>query len=458
MTDEDNVLGQAVKVCPYIGRGRSDIVLVLHIMIKNFGKVESADIALNDLVVFVGNNNSGKTMVMQLIYGIREKLRNFPVTDTGVKKSDLNGQYLIRCAQDWFRAIEVQINDFLAEHKSRIIESIFGTSISVEEIRIALECTESAYFVSSVSECQSRETGEPRTEFNIDTRQYEHGENVKSYKCQILGRDGLEDGMKAALQVVWNIILSGKNSADAGQLFLPASRSGLQLLYKQYFAGEAGGNFVMPVKDFLRFLQLYAQEKQLDELRSELLEFGEEHLIQGKVVQEGDETFYFDRQVGKPVSLYIASSMIHELTPFIKALSAARRIDWLYCDEVENSLHPLLQREMARWLIRMVNAGIHVIVSSHSDTMASRLNNLFMLTYLNRKNANFELLSELGLKEADLLHSDMKAAVYEFSSGKKGKTAVEKLDFISHPLMGYDFKLFGCSLDKLYDEADKITR
>ena len=43
--------------------------MVLHIMIKNFGKIESADIALHDLVVFVGNSNSGKTMVMQLIYG-----------------------------------------------------------------------------------------------------------------------------------------------------------------------------------------------------------------------------------------------------------------------------------------------------------------------------------------------------------------------------------------------------
>ena len=133
--------------------------MVLHIMIKNFGKVESADIALNDLVVFVGNNNSGKTMVMQLIYGIREKLRNFPVTDTGVKKSDLNGQYLIRCAQDWFRAIEVQINDYLAEHKSQIIESVFGISISVEEMRIALECTESAYFVSSVSSVKAERQG-----------------------------------------------------------------------------------------------------------------------------------------------------------------------------------------------------------------------------------------------------------------------------------------------------------
>ena len=53
-----------------------------------------------------------------------------------------------------------------------------------------------------------------------------------------------------------------------------------------------------------------------------------------------------------------------------------RRIDWLYCDEVENSLHPLMQGEMARCLIRMVNAGMHLIISSHGDTMTSRLNML----------------------------------------------------------------------------------
>lgn len=432
--------------------------MVLHIMIKNFGKIESADIALHDLVVFVGNNNSGKTMVMQLIYGIREKLSSFPVTDLRVKKSDLNGQCLLRCDQDWFREMETCINEYLAVHKSQIIESIFGTLISAEEIRIALEAVESEYFVSSVSAYRNREAGGQKTEFNIDTRRYVHGENVKSYNCRISEWNGLEDGTQMALQAVWSIILSGKIAADAGQIFLPAARSGLQLLYRQYFAGGAEGSFVTPIKDFLRFLQLYAEERQPEEGRKGLLEFGEEHLLQGKVTQIGDETFYVDRQVGRPVSLHIASSMIHELTPFIKVLSAARKIDWLYCDEVENSLHPLLQREMARWLIRMVNAGMHVIVSSHSDTMASRLNNLFMLTYMNGKRANFELLSELDLKEADLLHSDRRAHVYEFRSGKQGKTAVEKLEFISHPLMGYDFQLFGSNLDKLYDEADKITR
>ena len=57
-----------------------------------------------------------------------------------------------------------------------------------------------------------------------------------------------------------------------------------------------------------------------------------------------------------------------------------------------------------------------------------------------------------------MLYADRQAGVYEFRSVKQGRTVVERLEFISHPLMGYDFRLFGANLDKLYDEADKITR
>lgn len=432
--------------------------MVLRLKIKNFGKVKSADILLNDLVVFVGNNNSGKTMVMQLIYGIRKELNDFPVTVSGIKRSELNGEYLLLCAQDWFREVELQINQYLAESKSRIIERIFGVSIFVEEIKIVLEDTESAHFVSSISEYRDRDAGEQEIGMSIDILQYEKGEKIKSFESCLSEGSYSEKVIEETLKNVWRIILSGKSPLDSGQLFLPASRSGLQLLYKHYFAGETEGNLVMPIKDFLRFLQLYSVDKQLNEVRKALLEFGEEHLLEGNIVQKGDETFYVDRHGERAVSLYIASSMIHELTPFIKALSATQKIGWLYCDEVENSLHPLLQREMARWLIRMANAGVHVIVSSHSDTMASRLNNLFMLTELNRRKTDYRRLAELELMEADLLHSDVGVSVYEFRSGENGKTTVEELEFTDHPLMGYDFRLFSKNLDKLYDEADRITR
>lgn len=432
--------------------------MVLHIMMKNFGKVESADISLHNLVVLVGNNNSGKTMVMQLIYGLRERLKDFQVPAAGAKITDLDGQYLIRCDRDWLGELESRVNEYLDMNKAQIVENIFGSPIPAEEIRVAFEGVEATYFVSSVSKYRSRDVGKQRTELSIDTRQYENGENIRSYGRVIFEVDDREDEAQEALQMVWDIILSGGTAVYSRQLFLPASRSGLQLLYKHYFATEAGGGLVMPIRDFLRFLQLYSEDQQPGEARRALLEFGEEHLLMGKVVQRGDETFYVDRHVDGPLPLYIASSMIHELTPFIKALSAEQRPDWLYCDEVENSLHPLLQREMARWLVRMANAGMHVIISSHSDTMASRLNNLFMLTQLNKRKADYGLLSELGLQEVDLLRPNVEASVYEFQSGGQGRTTVEKLEFISHPLMGYDFRLFGSNLDKLYEEADKITR
>lgn len=432
--------------------------MALHFLIKNFGKVESADISLDDIVVFVGNNNSGKTMVMQLIYGIRKELKKFQVSASGARQTQLNDQYLVRCDQKWFREVEVRVNEYLAGKKSQIIEDIFGIPVSCGEIRVELEDMENTYFVSSLSGYRNRDIGGEGIGVSVDTRQYENGENTRSFENQISAGGDLETAVRAALQIVWSIVLSDNNTSDTGQLFLPASRSGLQLLYKHYFAAEAAGNLVMPIKEFLRFLQLYTKDPQLGGSRSALLEFGEEHLLEGKVVQKGDETFYVEKNGNREVSLHIASSMIHELTPFIKALSATQKIGWLYCDEVENSLHPLLQREMARWLIRMANAGMHVIISSHSDTMASRLNNLFMLTYLNRRTPDYKLLSELELVEADLLRPNRRAGVYEFQNDGQGRCAVEKIEFISYPLMGYDFQLFGRNLDKLYDEADRITR
>ncbi len=91
--------------------------MVVHMVIKDFGKVKSADISLDNLIVFAGSNNSGKTMVMQLIYGVRKELDNFPVPVFAAKSTELNGQYLIRCDQAWFETVESQVNQYLEENK-----------------------------------------------------------------------------------------------------------------------------------------------------------------------------------------------------------------------------------------------------------------------------------------------------------------------------------------------------
>lgn len=40
------------------------------LIIKNFGKIKEAEIELSNLILFIGDNNSGKSYLMTLIYGL----------------------------------------------------------------------------------------------------------------------------------------------------------------------------------------------------------------------------------------------------------------------------------------------------------------------------------------------------------------------------------------------------
>ena len=176
--------------------------MVVHMVIKDFGKVKSADISLDNLIVFAGSNNSGKTMVMQLIYGVRKELDNFPVPVFAAKSTELNGQYLIRCDQAWFETVESQVNQYLEENKLQMMKRIFGVPIPIGEIKVKLEETEKTYFVSSISEYENRDAGEQKTGIHIDARWYERGENIKSFESRISDWDGLGDGTKEALNLM----------------------------------------------------------------------------------------------------------------------------------------------------------------------------------------------------------------------------------------------------------------
>ena len=41
--------------------------------VKNFAKIESAKVNIDNYTLLVGQNNSGKTFLMQLIQGVSEK-------------------------------------------------------------------------------------------------------------------------------------------------------------------------------------------------------------------------------------------------------------------------------------------------------------------------------------------------------------------------------------------------
>ena len=110
-----------------------------YIGVENFGKINKAEIEVSNFAVFVGNNNSGKTFLMQLIYGVLAEIRNFRYKDA-YKELELNKKTLLDA--NWFQKLEVELNEFLCQEKEEIIAKTFNKQIPIDKLYIRLESFE----------------------------------------------------------------------------------------------------------------------------------------------------------------------------------------------------------------------------------------------------------------------------------------------------------------------------
>ena len=144
--------------------------------------------------------------------------------------------------------------------------------------------------------------------------------------------------------------------------------------------------------------------------------------------------------------------MVSELAPICQILSGVQRFNYILYDEIETCQHPTKQLQLARLIVRMVNSGYKMIVSTHSDTMAAAINNLITLSLKKNKK---KIAEDLGYTEDDLLKStDVHA--YQFLI-ENGKTKVKELSNNFSIGVGFDFDLFNKTNDKIYHDALKIV-
>ena len=187
----------------------------------------------------------------------------------------------------------------------------------------------------------------------------------------------------------------------------------------------------------------------------ELLNFIFSNLIDGTITEKGDATIYMPKDQEKEIPIFVASSMVNEVVPVIKALTDSDRVDYIFYDEVETSMHPLKQIEMVKLLNRLNNKGIKLLVSTHSDTMVTKINNLLLLSYGDfdfEYTKNILKKNGISIEKEDLLYSK-NIHVYQFMNETQGKSSVKELEFRKVPCTGYDFSLFNDSTMNLFEEA-----
>ena len=194
---------------------------------------------------------------------------------------------------------------------------------------------------------------------------------------------------------------------------------------------------------------------------SKEVNFLEHDVVHGKIDIEAGRQFtypeiYYQPFAGQPDTekfpLHKTSSMVSELAPVILFLKhLVRPGDLLILEEPESHLHPASQRQMARGIVRLVNAGVKVIITTHSDYFVGQLNNLLQVS-----RASPQKRKRDGFEVADCLKAEDVSAYHFQPDEADGGSRVIPLNIT--PGFGIDAPDFAKVSEALYEETISLQR
>ncbi|HEU4964881.1 MAG TPA: AAA family ATPase [Bacilli bacterium] len=393
--------------------------------VEGFGKIDKASIRISPLMVFTGDNNSGKSYLMSLLWGIltMEDYLPSPFSFDSPTHTELRKWLLSKSDCNEFE-IDAEIIQLFFSHfseslqasKDVLVQHVFNASIPISRISITdpeisvpitVRLTDSEGIVGEVTK----------------------GETIVYQIPRHLLQENTTDDIEEALYIIYSDLILGNLAFLPEKVFyFPASRTGFMLTYKALakkavrygFRTSTSsrssdmGNLTSPVSKFLSDL---VGLSLIDSNRlGPIADFLEKKILQGKIEKDqAPVPSYTFKPAGldQSLSLHLTSSLVAELTPIVSFLKSTYDIEVMIIEEPEAHLHLDMQRQMARAIVRLVNAGVPVWITTHSDTLVQQINNLIQLEQNSQRQA---LAEQFEYEEADFLSPD-KVTAYQFNAG-----------------------------------------
>ena len=177
-------------------------------------------------------------------------------------------------------------------------------------------------------------------------------------------------------------------------------------------------------------------------------------------ITQNDQLYYTPKGTRLRLTMDQSSSAVRSLLDIGFYLRhVVRKGDLLMVDEPELNLHPANQRRIARLFARLVNLGVKVFITTHSDYIVKELNTHIMLNH-DRPHLK-RIAQENGYRQSELISSDQvkvymaREELMPLEEGQKrrrrGNTLVEAdID----PVLGIEAPSF----DETIDNMNRIQR
>ncbi len=395
--------------------------------VENFGKIKSACIEPSPLMIFLGDNNSGKSYLMSLIWGLMKNYTHIFLKEDNYKlESYKNLKEVIdnlletnseENIDNFFRLYEKFLNEILALNKDFLVKEIFNKEIQIDKLEIILLKSQKYDEVF----CNLRK--------KMKEKLYNLLGGINNRQKTVFSSGSLEG--KLIDEYIRNFSLLNYFDLKS-PLFLPASRTGFMLTYKTLLNesinnafgsnNEQNSRFTKPIIDFLNKFVNLGTENNIN--NKEIVEFLEQNLLQGRIIKDQSpikNISYKPKNMDNDLPLYLTSSLVTEVAPFALFLND-KDYKTVMIEEPEAHLHLKAQIIMARAISMLVNKNTNVWLTTHSDTFLQQINNLIKLNNHPKKE---ELLNKFGFKENEILDfNDVR--VYEFEI-KDGQTTVTNI-------------------------------
>lgn len=416
---------------------------------KKIGPIEEAELELGDLTIIAGRNNTGKSYLVYTLYGFLKGARELLWSQAGSQFLDSHFDKMLSMSTDDVVSeliaegqVEWDVEESaLLEEQARLMQAmtsefsengiarVFNTSKdSFEDSALDIEFSREVRpnrrllfpirqgrelsivydgIKLTVSLAEAEPAGDTDFEFYYISQMFRY----------MYGYFSLQDFF--ALQNTSFIFPSPRHSIPLFSNELDFARSQVVRLLQQREDGKASDStldfdplrhtsrYALPVQDNIDFTRRMTgrAERNDNEPQKTFTEDIEKMMggffrsISGQLrfIASEDNRLSFD------IPLHLASSSTWEMSSlyfFLGYFVDKGRTHFLIVDEPESHLDTANQIQLARLLTRLVNSGMKVLITTHSDYIIREINNLVLLNSFKEER---ELLDEI---ESDYRETD----------------------------------------------------